>query len=464
MPRDCRTKFSHRRWIGRSLLLLAVLALALPGLSAPTQPAVSFRRDIAPLLLKQCVDCHSPKKSKGGYRLDTFEHLMQTGDSNAQPVVAGKPSDSELFRLISTGDDDDRMPKKADALPDAQIAVIKRWIEQGAVFDGPDKTVPLTSLVADAEHPLPPEIYRQPAPITAIAFSPEGDELAASGYHEITIWEPTSGKLLGRIKKLPERIYGLSYSPDGKLLATAGGTPGTLGEVRLCDTARRTPGKRLDRMTDIVLAVRFSPDGTRVAAGGADNTIRIYGIASGKRELLIEQHADWVTDLAFSPDGGRIVSASRDKSARVFDTKTGAMQAAFLGHGEAVTGVTWQQDGLRIYSAGRDRKVNVWNALDGKKYDLIAGFEADPFKLEAAMGCVFASCADGIVRQYSQEDREMIRAYPRAEDWVYCIAVDPKHHRLAAGSYGGTIRVWDVDEGKALGEFVAAPGYAGKAK
>jgi WD40 repeat protein len=462
MPRDCQSKSSHRHWIG-SLWVFASLAPALPGLSVPTQPAVSFRRDIAPVLLKQCVDCHGPKKSKGGYRLDTFEHLMQTGDSNALPVVAGKPSDSELFRLISTGDEDNRMPKKAEALPDVQIAVIKRWIEQGVAFDGPDKSAPLTSLV-DTEHPLPPEIYRRPVPITAIAFSPEGDELAASGYHEITIWEPATGKLLGRIKKLPERIYGLSYSPDGQLLAAACGTPGTLGEVRLCDAAKLTAGKRLERMTDIVLAVRFSPDGTRVAAGGADNTIRIYGVASGKRELLIEQHADWVTDLAFSPDGGRIVSASRDKSARVFDAKTGAMQAAFLEHGEAVTGVAWQQDGKRIYSAGRDRKVHVWNALDGKKYDLIAGFESDPFKLEAAMGSIFASCADGIVRQYSQEDREMIRAYPRAEDWVYCIAVDPKHHRLAAGSYGGNIRVWDVDQGKSLGGFVAAPGYVGKAK
>jgi mono/diheme cytochrome c family protein len=463
MPRDCQTKFSHHRWIGRSLWAIACFAFTLPSFSAPTQPSVSFRREIAPLLLKQCVDCHGPKKSKGGYRLDTFEHLTQTGDSNALPVVAGKPSDSELFRLISTGDDDDRMPKKADPLPDAQIAMIKRWIEQGAAFDGPDKSAPLTSLV-DTEHPLPPEIYRQPVPITAIAFSPEGDELAASGYHEITIWEPATGKLLGRIKKLPERIYGVSYSPDGKLLAAACGTPGTLGEVRLCDAAKRSAGKKLDRMTDIVLAVRFSPDGTRLAAGGADNTIRIYGIASGKRELLIEQHADWVTDIAFSPDGGRIASASRDKSARVFDTKTGAMQTAFLGHGEAVTGVAWQQDGKRIYSAGRDRKVNVWNALDGKKYDLIAGFEADPFKLEAAMGCIFASCADGIVRQYSQEDREMICAYPRAEDWIYCIAVDSKHHRVAAGSYGGKVRLWDVEQGKPLGEFVAAPGYAGKAK
>jgi WD40 repeat protein len=428
-------------------------------LAATTQPAVSFRRDVAPVFLNQCQECHGPKKSKGGYRLDTFEHLNQSGDSDHAPIVPGKPVDSELFNLISTGDDDDRMPKKADRLPDAQIATIKRWIEQGATFDGPNPTAPLSSFVTVAENPAPPEVYRQPIPIAAIAFSPNGNELAVGGYHEVTIWNPTDGKLLGRIKKLPERTYGLAYSPDGKLLAAACGTPGSAGEVRLCDPVARNPGPVLDRIIDAMLVVRFSPDGAHLAAGGADNAIRIYGVSNRKREWLIEQHGDWVTDLAFSPDSTRLVSASRDKSARVFDVKTGSMLIAFLDHNEPVLGVAWDPEGKLVYSSGHDRKVRIWNAADPTKPAEIKGFEADPFKLETGMGSLFTTCADGIVRQYSLADRQMERAYPRSPDWIYCLALDPKHRRLATGSHGGEVQIWNVDDGKLVVKFIAAPGY-----
>src|SRR6185436_19324415 len=123
------------------------------------------------------------------------------------------------------------------------------------------------------------------------------------GYHEITLWNPADGKLVGRIKKLGERIHGLAYSADGKLLAVADGTPGVFGEVRLCKPIERDAGKVLERTSDVMLAVRFSPDGERIAAGGSDNAVRIYGVKTGKRELLIEQHADWVLDLAFDADG-----------------------------------------------------------------------------------------------------------------------------------------------------------------
>jgi mono/diheme cytochrome c family protein len=443
-----------------AILPAAVIYLCMPPRVSAAPPAVSFRQDIAPIFLKQCQDCHGPKKSKGGYRLDTFEHLLESGDSNKPSVTPGKPAESELYHLIDAADEDDRMPKKADRLPDAQIALIKRWIQQGADFDAKDKTASLSTYIAEIEQPAPPVAYTQPLAITAMAFSPSGDELVVSGYHEITFWEPLSGKNIARIPGLPERTYGLAYSPDGKLLAVACGTPGSLGEVRLIELTERKTSKVLDRINDSVLTVRFSPDGQHLAAGGADNAIRIYSVPTKSREKLIEQHGDWIMDLAFSPDSARIVSASRDKSARVFDVKTGAMLAAFLGHGEAVMGVAWDPAGKLIYSAGHDRKVQIWNAADGKKFSQIGGFEGDPFKLEVAMGSLFSGCADGIVRQYALADHEMEHAYPRMSEWVYCIALDPHHRRLAAGSYGGKIKIWNVNDGGLSNEFIAAPGYS----
>ena len=442
----------------RCIILLVILAPR----GSLAEPPVSFKNDIAPILVKQCLDCHNAKKVKGGYRLDTFAHLLETGDSDHAPVAAGKPKESELFDLISTEDDDNRMPKKADRLPEAQIALIRRWIEQGAAFDGPAPDAPLASLIAPREYPAAPEVYRRPVAIAAIAFRPDGDELAVGGYHEITLWDPMTGTLTDRIKKLPERIHGLSYSPDGRLLAAACGEPGALGEVRLCNMVGRTPGKAIDQVKDAMLSVRFSPDGTRLAAGGADGSIRLYAIPGGKRESLIEQHGDWVTDLAFNSDGSRLASASRDKSARVIDVKTGATLSAFLGHEEALYGIAWAPDGKALFTSGHDRRVRRWKASDGTKPMDVGGFEGDPFKIESGLGFLFVTCADGILRQYTLDDLDMQRAYPRAADWIYCVAIDPKHRRVATGSHDGTIQVWDVQSGKLLSEFIAAPGITGK--
>jgi mono/diheme cytochrome c family protein len=353
------------------VVLLPALASAAPAGPA-TQP-VNFSREIAPILVRQCQSCHGPEKAKGKYRLDTLDLLKTAGSSKEAPVVPGKPDQSEIYRRIASDDEDERMPKKADRLTDSQIAVIGRWIEQGAASAGVEPGAPLASLAGEDE-PAAPEVYARPFPATAVAFRPRGGELAVSGYHEVTVWDPGDGKLIRRLPHLPQRIWGLAYNPDGNLLAVAGGTPGMSGAVVLCDAKGGAPPRVLDRIGDMMLAVSFSPDGTRLAAGGADNIVRVFDVATGKRELLIEQHADWVTDLAFSPDGSRIVTASRDKSARVFDAKTGSIESAYLKHEEALTGVCWSSDGKQVYTAGRDRKVHAWDPADAKAAGQISGF------------------------------------------------------------------------------------------
>src|SRR6478672_11363283 len=66
--------------------------------------------------------------------------------------------------------------------------------------------------------PDPPQAYRRPVPIMAVAFNQDGQQLAASGYHEVTVWTP-AGVLARRISNVAERTYSLNYSPDGSLLA-----------------------------------------------------------------------------------------------------------------------------------------------------------------------------------------------------------------------------------------------------
>jgi WD40 repeat protein len=424
---------------------------------APAAP-VSFSRDIAPILLANCQTCHGPDKAKGKYRLHTFEQLLKPGDSEHPPIVPGNPSRSELFRRLIAADPDDRMPQKADPLPREQIALIERWIKEGAHFDGPDAKATLEFYAARAAHPPAPKNYPRPVPVVALAFSPDGSELAAGGYHEVTFWNPADGALVGRIGNLPQRTQSLAYSPDGRVLAAASGTPGRTGEINLLDPAKRTIARNLDRISDMVFAVAFSPDGSRLAAGGADNSIRIYDPASAKRLLLIEQHADWVTAVAFSPDGARLASASRDKSARVFDAATGQMLSAYLGHEQPLLAIVWTGD-KSLCTAGQDRQIHFWNTAETSKKigDLPA--PADVLRMVRTTDSLFIASADGAVRQYSLKDHDLTRTYPGQSDWAYSLAVHEKTHRLATAGFDGAVRLYDTETGKPVASFIAAPGY-----
>lgn len=425
----------------------------------PTASSVSFSKQIAPILLKNCAGCHGNAEPKGGYQLHTFAMAMKPGESGEPSIAPGKPDASYLYQLISSSDADERMPKEADPLPTAQIALVKRWIEQGAKFDGPDKQAPLASLVPRKIHPPPPESYRVPIAITAVCFRPDGKELAVGGYHEISIWDPASGKLLRRIKNVEERVYGLDYKPDGSLLAAAGGTPGQSGEIALYDPAKAALVRVLATTNDVAFCVAFNPQGTKLAAGAADRTIRIFDVAKGSEERLIEDHADWVMGVAWNQDGTQLASASRDKTSKVFDMKTGESLATYPGHAETVYSVQFSADGKQVITAGADRKVHFWNPADGKAAGTIAGFGGEVFRAELRKGRLFSCSSDRTAREHKAADRAAVRTFSGHKDYVYALDFNEPTSRLATGSFDGEVRIWDTASGKQLLAFQAAPGY-----
>src|SRR5439155_1624700 len=115
---------------------------------------------------------------------------------------------------ITSSDKDERMPKDAKPLSSDQLALVKRWIEEGATFDAADPKAPLISIMTPPVHPPAPEPYRVPVPIAALAFGPDGKELFVGGYHEITVWNPDDGQLLRRLGNVGQRVYALAFKPD----------------------------------------------------------------------------------------------------------------------------------------------------------------------------------------------------------------------------------------------------------
>ena len=143
----------------RVLLHAAALALAasigaqaLPA--APQAPSaaasVDFVRDIQPILQASCLKCHGPTRSRGGLQLHERALALKGGDSGAV-ILPGRGADSLLVRRVIGVPGEDLMPREADPLPAAQIALLRAWIDQGARWPDAVATVAASAPAAASE-------------------------------------------------------------------------------------------------------------------------------------------------------------------------------------------------------------------------------------------------------------------------------------------------------------------------
>ena len=464
-PRDLPVKL--RRWsvAARRAMLFSLVSVAsiVPALSDLSQAVdsslvVSFRRDVAPLLNARCEACHGERVAKGDFRLDSFARLMDAGNDGDGQVVPGKPADSYLLDLLTSDDKSTRMPKDAPPLPPGQIELVRRWLPEGARFDGSDPALPLVEIMTPVTHPAPPDVYPRPLPITSLAFNADGTELFAGGLREVTVWNADDGKLVRRIKNIAPRTYALALSPDGGVLAVGSGDPGRLGEVRMFDARSGDLLHVLTTLRDSVLDLKFSSHGRLLAVASADRSIRVFQAATGERQKLIATHGDAVTSIAFSPDDQRLAAVSLDRAAKAHDLATGRGIASFTEHSGPLYCVAFSPDGKQVFSSGKEKTIRIWDASLGKKVGEIVDTQGETLKLVTTESDLFAAGADKRVRQYTATDRKLLRTYESATDWIYALAIDPPRQRLAAGCYDGTVRVWNMKDGTLLLAFMAAPG------
>jgi len=462
--------------------LFAACAVAAPAPASAADPA--FLPDVAPVLVARCASCHNGAKARGDYTLDTFENLLRPGASGAKVIEPGKPDESELYKRLVAGDATERMPPGDDPLTAAEIAAVKRWIAGGAKFDGPDRAASLKSALPPRAHPAPPEKYPAAAPVFALAFSPDGKELATGGVNEVLVWDASSGALLRRFPRLPARVHALAYPPDGAHLLVGGGTAGEYGEVALVDAKTGSRVRVFGTFDDLVLSVALSADGKTVAAGSADRTARAYRADTGKELWRSALHSDWVAGVAFSPNGKWLATASKDRTVKVLEADTGKLFTTYNGHRRQyaphvgqfeVHAVAFDRSGLAL-SVGGGAAIRAWEPVKAQEENGSAADMEDRFKkaghtryleypagkpvfaLALGAGRAFSAGGDGVLREHDVASGKLVREYPKSADWVYAVALHPGTGRVATGGFDGEVRVWDTKTGDPVKRFTAAPG------
>ena len=149
--------------------------------------SISYFTQIRPILQASCQGCHQPAKSQGDYVMTAFDAMVAGGESGEVAIEPGDPSASFLMTRITPVDGEAEMPPEGPPLADAEIDLIRRWVEQGAKDDTPENV----TRRYDTENP---PIYTRPPVVTSLDYSPDGRMLGSSGFHEVLLLARSDGR------------------------------------------------------------------------------------------------------------------------------------------------------------------------------------------------------------------------------------------------------------------------------
>jgi WD40 repeat protein len=438
----------------KTLVILLSMAVTL------TAAAPSYSRDIRPILQKNCQGCHQPASKMSDLDLTTFEGFSK-GGKRGPAFVAQRPDESVVVRYL-TAALQPRMPLGEAPLPDTEIELVRNWIRDGAKNDAVPETTELRT-----------PIYLQPPVITALRFSPDGSEIAVSGNGEVLIHSVDGNAPLRRLMGNAERILSIGYSSNGNLLIAGGGTPAQFGEVQIWD-AKSGKLLRFARLTaDTVFGASLSPDESKIAVGGTDNSVHMIETATGKELYKISNHENWVLATVFGIDSKRFVSASGDRAAKLIDAASGAfLENVNLLRGEL--GAIARHPKKDVVVIGGVERIPYIYLLDRPRNMKIADDSTLVRKLERQDGVITAldwsldgariavAGAAPTVNLYDSETGDKKASCKGHEAGIYAVAFSPDSSKLATGGFDGKVRIYNTADCALIRAFVPAPLSGGK--
>jgi mono/diheme cytochrome c family protein len=444
-----------RRQSRRASALSALCALSLNWSAFAADAPIDYAAKIGPIFQEHCVDCHAAQDPDGDLNLETFEGLIK-GGKTGKAIEPGNANDSLLVKFIEgrsgkEGKNKFMPPGKKEHLKPEEIALIKQWIDAGALPPA------LAMKPADVLKSLPkiaPKTARKAA-IQALAFSPKARLIAAGSFASVQLIDAVTRQPARALRDIAGKVNALVFSPDGAMLFAAAGDAGIGGiayQWRVSDGALM---RKFEGHTDALYALALSPDGRQLATGSYDQKIKLWDVTTGAELKTLKGHNGGVFGLSFRPDGKVLASASADRTVKLWDVATGQRLDTFSQPLKEQTAVAFAPDGKTVAAAGADNRIRVWSvsdkALEGSNPLLLTRFAHEGAILNLAFSTdgrmLVSTAADKTVKLWNAADVTELHVLEPQPDWSPALAfVDGT--KLALGRLDGSLAFYDTATGK----------------
>ena len=304
---------------------------------------------------------------------------------------------------------------------------------------------------------------------SVLRFSSDGKTLiglSSGGHAAITRLNIESGK--GKTKHLKTGLFGIGLFSSEDFFGVYAMTNDKIaigkqdGIIQLWDVATRkklstlkghgdlplqplkNPRHRVFRRNiNTVLAVAFSPDGTKLASGSRDMTVRLSDTTGNMDSMTLQKHTGPTNALAFSPDGKMLASGSTDKTVQLWDATTGEPLATLTGHINGITALAFSPDGNTLVSGSADGTIRFWQTATGAPADtLITGhtqsIKAATFFKDSST--LVSAAFNGEITFWDVETSQKSAVQDIGHrDWYSAVAFSPDGTKLVSAAADGTI-------------------------
>jgi WD40 repeat protein len=270
----------------------------------------------------------------------------------------------------------------------------------------------------------------------------------------IKLWNPGSGEAMGELTGHQAWICGLTFSPDGALLASAGADQ----TIRLWDTKTWTEVATLRGHEDEVYCLAFSTDGRRLITGGKDGSVRLWPVPPAKRPPAVWVMREPCGRLAMSPDGRRLVSVGSDYV--LWDLDTGEKLATLTElRGFRGAHCAFSPDGRQLLAGGRNGKIRIWNFERNSLSEFDTGGDIDVDGVTIFEGTNFLLAAwwwdaSGHIKIWNFETRQVVHEFEFPGGRVAQGNVSPRGD-VAIGLGDGSVTLWNAELGLMQTNFLA---------
>jgi WD40 repeat protein len=303
-------------------------------------------------------------------------------------------------------------------------------------------------------------------PLKTVAFSPDGSQFVTGGDNGLVqLWSAETGAPADALTGQGESIIAAAFAPDGSLFTAANNKTVIHWDPQAPWTLARTIGKVDDPTVfqDRVLALDFSPDGKLLLTAGGEPSrsgeLKIWNVADGTlARAFKEPHSDTIFSARFSPEGDRIATSAADRFVKLWNAADGSFIRALEGHTHHVLGVAWRLDGKTLVSGSADNTMKVWDSTTGEQKRTIQGLKKEVTSLVFVGDSprAIVSAGDNTVRLYNMDSGGNERNFGGANDFVYSAAASADGKLVAGGGQDGVLRLWNGENAQVIRQLEPA--------